>query len=61
MSNDNDLKVLKFTLQDTELKANLGISRDETLAQFSNTVSPKKRDEFWGKLLKHQQPLLNLD
>ena len=46
MSNDNDLKVLKFTLQDTELKANLGISRDETLAQFFNKVNAKKRDEF---------------
>ena len=55
MSNDNDLKVLKFTLQDTELKANLGISRDETLAQFFNKVNAKKRDEFWGKILKHQK------
>ena len=61
MSNDNDLMMLQFALKDTKLKANLGISSDETLAQFSNTVSPIKRDEFWGKLLKHQQPLLNLD
>lgn len=55
MSNDNDLMMLLFALRDAKVKANLGISRDETLAQFSNEISPKKRDEFWGKVLKHQK------
>lgn len=55
MSNDNDLMVLLFALRDAKVKANLGISRDETLAQFSNEISPKKRDEFWGKVLKYQK------
>lgn len=55
MPNDNDLTMLQFALQDAKIQANLGISRDETLTQFSNDVSTQKRNEFWGKILKYQK------